>query len=61
MDRKKWLAIRDSGSLGQFFRSRSRFIHISKTPAQCANFPKTRWTFFGSRRSEPGTTYRKAA
>ena len=28
--RKHWLAIRDSGSLGQCLRKRGRFIHVSK-------------------------------
>lgn len=28
--REDWLAIRDSGSLGQCLRARSRFIHVSK-------------------------------
>lgn len=30
MDRQEWLAKRDSGSLGQFYRSREQFLHISK-------------------------------
>jgi len=30
MDRQKWLARRDSGSLGQTYRAREQFLHISK-------------------------------
>jgi hypothetical protein len=30
MDRQQWLAVRDSGSLGQCLRSRGRLIHLSK-------------------------------
>ena len=30
MNRKEWLAKRDSGSLGQFLRSREKFLHVSK-------------------------------
>lgn len=29
--REHWLAIRDSDSLGQCLRARSRFVHVSKT------------------------------
>lgn len=31
MDRQKWLAVRDSKSLGQCLRGLSRFVHVSKT------------------------------
>lgn len=30
MDRQQWLAVRDSGSLGQCLRSRERYVHVSK-------------------------------
>lgn len=30
MTRNEWLAKRDSGSLGQFYREREQFVHISK-------------------------------
>ena len=30
MDRQQWLAKRDSGSLGQFYRSREHFLHVSR-------------------------------
>jgi hypothetical protein len=37
MDRQKWLAIRDSGSLGQLFRQRGRMIHQSCAVAMLPN------------------------
>lgn len=55
--RSDWLAIRDSGSLGQTYRSRERYLHVSALARMVTNpldpnGPLIPWV------QRPGSTYR---